>query len=637
MSDFDYAGQAWHRPPSAYAAQRARNYRLGAPSSCYVTMDDGCRLAVDVYLPEGAPAPAEGFASIVVFTPYNRRFKKTDPAAEASPNSAKYRDYFVPYGYAVVVVDLRGTGASFGRRIALRSPKERDDARQIADWIVAQTWSSGIIGATGISYLGAAACFLASTGHPAVKAIAPLFAVSDIYNEQLFPGGMLSRVWSRDYDELMVALDQNDRVKLARFPYFNDPRLAGPQPVDEDADGALLAQALLEHRDNFRLHDMMPELAFRDEGPLHAPELRTDACSPFHYLRDGVRDDVAIYSVSGWYDGGSYANGAITRFLSVAGRHDRLLLGPWDHGARTNVSPWRDATAPSFALMDELLRFFDTHLLGMDTGIEAESAVHYFCIHDEQWRATDTWPPLPMTRYDFTVGGGLVPHERGRSADGADVAGCDDAEKSGSTPSDIDTFQVRFDFSTGLETRWRRLGAHNVDRYYGDWQARDRALANYTSAPFDVDTELSGHIEVVLDMASSERDAALFVYAAEIESDGSERYITEGMLRALHRATRESPPQYRTSWPYRSYYRADARLLEPGQFETLRFALFPISWMLRKGSRLRLSVGGADAEYFPQVPHGAPPRIQLRVRGATADAAAATAVTHVLLPIKPER
>ena len=34
---------------------------------------------------------------------------------------------FVPRGYALVVVDVRGTGASFGTRDSFRSPRERDD------------------------------------------------------------------------------------------------------------------------------------------------------------------------------------------------------------------------------------------------------------------------------------------------------------------------------------------------------------------------------------------------------------------------------------------------------------------------------------------------------------------------------
>src|SRR5690606_30382065 len=176
------------------------------PRSLYVTMRDGCRLAVDVYLPEGEGAPAGGFPTVLILTPYYRRFALragASPSTDPSPNAAKYRDFFVPRGYAVVVVDVRGTGASFGTRDSFRSPTEREDYREIADWIVAQPWSNGIIGSTGISYLGAAACFLASTGHKAVKAIAPLFAVWNTYADHLYPGGVLLNKLAKSYDEVM--------------------------------------------------------------------------------------------------------------------------------------------------------------------------------------------------------------------------------------------------------------------------------------------------------------------------------------------------------------------------------------------------------------------------------------------------
>ena len=606
MSDHDFAGAAWQVAPSQYLEGRPASHTLpSAPLSSHVTMRDGCRLAVDVYLPQGgSPGP---FATIAVFTPYNRRFKQVGPGAEPSPNAAKYRDFFVPRGYALVVVDVRGTGASFGTRETLRSPKEREDSREIADWIVAQPWSNGVIGSTGVSYLGAAACFLASTGHPAVKAIAPLFAVSDIYNEQLFPGGLLSRVWSCDYDELMLALDQNDAEKTAKFAYFNDPRLSGPQPVDGDEDESLLAAALAEHRDNFRLHDLMPELAFRGEGPLHDPDLGTDACSPFHYLLAGTRPGLPIYSVSGWYDGGGYANGAITRFLTMAGPHDRLLLGPWDHGARTNVSPWRARVAPAFLLLAEVLRFFDEHLLGLRTGLADEAPVHYHSIHADRWHAADAWPPVP-TQPVYLVPDGVASSTRPATASTA-------------------VYQVRFDTSTGSHTRWERLGAANIEHYYDDWQGRDEGLLNFTTVPYTHDMELSGHAVAHLQVASSEPDAALYVYLSEVEADGRTHFITEGMLRALHRALGEAPASYRTTWPWRPFTRAQAKLLTPGVAERLVFALLPVSWTLKRGSRLRISIAGADADHFPQVPHGAPPRLELVLGGAVA--------SFIELPLRP--
>ena len=603
MSDLDTAGSAWQVPPSKYVENRPKTHLPAVkPSSTYVAMKDGCRIAVDVYLPEHAGSAK--FPTIVIFTPYCRRFKTTDESTEPTPNAAKYRDFFVPYGYAVVVVDMRGTGASFGRRIALRSPLERQDSAEIADWVCARSWSNGVIGSTGISYLGAAACFLASTGHPAVKAIAPLFSVSDIYSEQLFPGGMMSRIWSQDYDRLMLALDHDDREKIRSFPYFNDPRLTGPQPVDEDPDGSLVRAAVAEHRDNFRLHDLMPEWQFREQGPLHAPDLTTDICSPFHYLLEGTLPEVAVYSVSGWYDGGGYANGAISRYLSRRGPNDRLLLGPWDHGARTNVSPWRARTAPEFSVMDEVLRFFDEHLMGLDTGIAAEQPVHYFCIHAEEWRSSEAL--LSPEHHTLFL--------------------ADDGRLAESPAADASTLdhQVAFSTETGPHTRWARLGAHNVDTYYDDWQDRDRQMTNFTGPPLPSPLEIAGHIRVTLDVASSEPDAAIFVYASEVEADGAVRYITEGMLRAGHRKLSVPPASYAVCWPYRTFTRDDFKLLTAGEPAKLTFALLPVAWRLAAGSRLRISICGADERYFPQVPHGRPPRLTFTLGGPAA--------SHVSIP-----
>src|SRR5262249_11479388 len=147
-----------------------------------------------------------------VFTPYYRRFKlRAGATSETSPNAGKYRDMFAPRGYAVVIVDVRGSGASFGTRDAFRSPREREDHREIADWIVAQPWSNGVIAATGVSYPGAPADYRASTGHAAVKAIAPLSAVWDPYADNYSPGGILLKELTGVYDALMVGLDHDRR------------------------------------------------------------------------------------------------------------------------------------------------------------------------------------------------------------------------------------------------------------------------------------------------------------------------------------------------------------------------------------------------------------------------------------------
>src|SRR5262245_62731323 len=289
-------------------------------------MRDGCRLAIDVYLPQAAPEAREApekRPTILIFTPYYRRFKLKEGApgaTEPSPNAGKWRDLFVPRGYALVVCDVRGTGASFGTRDSFRSPTEREDYREIADWIVRQPWSNGSVGATGISYVGAAADFLASTGHPAVKAIAPLFAVWDTYSDHYYPGGLLLNRLAETYDELMIALDHDRRDLLARFAYFKDPNLEGPQPVDDDLDGRLARAAVAEHRGNFRMSEFIREFRFKDDALASDAAITPGSFSPFGYY-EGVGSDVAVCSVSGWYDGAGYAHGALARFLPLPNRH----------------------------------------------------------------------------------------------------------------------------------------------------------------------------------------------------------------------------------------------------------------------------------------------------------------------------
>ena len=88
-------------------------------------------------------------------------------------------------------------------------------------------------------------------------------------------------------------------------------------------------------------------------------------------------------------------------------------------------------------------------------------------------------------------------------------------------------------------------------------------------------------------------------------------YVTEGMLRALHRKTAAPPGNYACDWPYRTYTRADALLLEKDTPAMLEFALLPVSWTFARGSRLRVSLAGADAQHYPQVTHGRPPRLEV--------------------------
>jgi len=114
---------------------------------------------------------------------------------------------------------------------------------------------------------------------------------------------------------------------------------------------------------------------------------------------------------------------------------------------------------------------------------------------------------------------------------------------------------------------------------------------------------------VTLRLAASEPDAALQLYLSEEEADGTVRYVSEGVLRALHRKLTPCPAQHRTSWPWRSFARHDAATLPQGKAAELTFALLPVAWSFKAGSRLRLAIAGADCDHVVQVPHGRPPNL----------------------------
>ena len=576
MSDADTSG--WVVPPSRYIARREAGMAVPAPRSIYLPMPDGVRLAVDVYAHPGRRP------TLLIATPYYRRAARVaGSAAEVAPNIAKYRDAFVPRGYNLVVVDARGTGASFGTRDSFRSPRERADLAVLADWIVAQPWSDGRIGSTGISYLGAAADFLASTGHKAVRAVAPISAVWDTWRDNYWPGGILLTSLVATYQRLIKGLDLNRKELLAGLGTFAEPDYTGPLPVDGD-DGSLLAAAIAEHAGNFSQARFMAEFPFRDSALPYDAAFTPDAFSPCGYA-DQIPADVAVYSVGGWMDGAGYSNGAISRFLTLARNPRHLLIGPWDHGARTNCSPWRGRVEPAFDMMAELVRFFDHYLMERDTGLDREAPVHVFSQGDERWLAAADWP---------VAGGSAVFHLRPDGALGEAAAG-----------RTVHATDPRA--GTGDATRYERIAGLPVTHPYPSWPAEDAHRASWTSLPLPEEMRLAGHGVVELTVESSEPDAAIFLYLLDVAPDGTVRYVTEGMLRALHRAEIEPPANQRATWPWHAATRAKAAPMPKGQPVEMRVVLLPVAWRFPAGHRLRVSLAGGDADHAMAIPYGRPP------------------------------
>jgi hypothetical protein len=117
----------------------------------------------------------------------------------------------------------------------------------------------------------------------------------------------------------------------------------------------------------------------------------------------------------------------------------------------------------------------------------------------------------------------------------------------------------------------------------------------YTSPPLDADVEVTGHPVVHLWVTSTARDGDFFVYLEQVDKvAGSSRYVTEGALRASHRAISTPPFEY-LGLPYRSGLQMDVAELGDEPVE-LVFDLHPISSVFHAGNRIRVTLTCADSD-----------------------------------------
>jgi len=558
----------------------ARLYHGVVKRSIYLTMRDGVKIAADVYLPRDL-RPGEKLPAILSQTRYWRSVHLYFPIP-------MYREInrIVEHGYALVRTDVRGSGASFGSIPYPWSPDEVRDGAQAVDWIIAQPWSDGKVGAAGGSYEGTTAEFLLTTQHPNVLAIAPMFSLFDVYADIAYPGGILLEGFTKIWQRGNRILDLN---RPQDFAWWLPLLTSGIQPVDEDHDGRLLAQAIRQHANNINVHEAASELTFRDD--VSAQGFSPDRFSPHSFIAELAATGKPIYSYSGWLDGG-YSHAAIKRWLTVRTPGSRLTLGPWDHGGDDQYRPFAAPVKAKFDHIGELLRFFDHYLKGADNGIDREPPVRYFTLGDDVWKAAENWPPpAEQTTFYFHDAHVLDPAAPWLS-------------------EQYDEQRVDLTATTGHLARWNSL-AEETAVQYPDRAERDRHLLCYNSGPLPGDLEVTGHPWVVLFVSSTATDGEFFTYLEDVDEQGRVSYVTEGMLRALHRRLSTAPPPYRSPVPFHhSYLRADGQPLVPGEVAELRFDLLPISYVFKKGHAIRVAIACADADHFLVLP-AEPPTIRV--------------------------
>ena len=564
--------------------------------SVYVPMRDGVRIAVDIWYPSGLAA-GERVPALFQATRYVRATRpgvvgRALAALGRLPMDTTEVATLNRAGYVVILVDARGSGASFGVRPVDWSHDEVRDFGELADWAARQPWSNGRVGAWGVSYDGNTAELFATTGSPAVRAVAPLYDDFDPTLNLVMPGGVLTTGFLEPWGAATSAMDDNDFCRLSGVSGLKCTMqrlmLEGTKPVDADEDGRMRDSAVAGHVANYDVFAEVSALGFpRDTMPTMGEPM--SAVSPFTHREKLERGAVPMLARVGWLDAAT-VNVALGRFFSVA-TPQRLEIGPWSHGGGHHTDPFLpESTAtdpPREEQFRQLITFFDGQLKAA-TPAPVPHEIRYYVMNEGSWRTTTQWPPAGMdTVRWYLADEGLL------------------AREAPGEPGE-DRYTVDTTHTTGEATRWHtQLGGPDV--VYPDRASEDRKLLTYTSEPFATDVEITGVPVVSLRVASTHEDGSFHVYLEDVAPDGRVTYVTEGIFRAINRRVSTEAPPYRQFGPYHSYRREDAMPLVPGEVAELGFELFATSVRIRAGHRLRLALAGTDRAMFDPVPAGVTP------------------------------
>lgn len=339
----------------------------GRATQAEVPMRDGTLLASDVYLPGAELGPVP---TVLIRLPYDKTGRYTFiPQIGA---------HFAAHGFAVVAQDVRGKYRSGGDRDPFVN--EAADGYDTVEWITAQPWSDGSVGTWGDSYYGFTQWALASTGHPAHRAMVP--RVTGHRFLDMSPGGGMPTLTLLDW--LVDAWSVQELVIEHGTDHSAVPAIEMVNPALGAGDALL--RGYLERLGD---PDAMTAAVFPGGNPastLRIPALHTG----------GWFDNLQFWQLDDW----------ASALQSPAAEHQFLVMWSSDHedyrwhpdgtAPGDDFGLDRDALARHIpALLELPVSFFDHYLRG-GTGRWSSPRVRYeLCGVGE--REASSWPPMSAT------------------------------------------------------------------------------------------------------------------------------------------------------------------------------------------------------------------------------------------------
>ncbi|MBL8771018.1 MAG: CocE/NonD family hydrolase [Phenylobacterium sp.] len=325
----------------------------------------------------GGPVPA-----ILDLSPY-RAFDLFRPVLEP------LLPWWAQQGYAVLAVDIAGSGGSTGLLGDEYLAGEIDDAAAAVGWAADQTWCDGAVGLSGLSWAAFTALRTAARRPPALKA--------------MVLGGVSEDGWTTDVQNL------GGQMYAARVDWAGVMLMFNALPPDPQQFGEGWRAAWLARLEANR--------------PWVIPWLSHPERDGYWQAKAAPMGDLPLLLYSGWAD--KYAT-SVLRIAAGWKGPVRTIVGPWEH-----VTPATAARGPRIGFLQEALRWWDQWLKGRDTGVMAEPPLRYWLGEPDRkgglergvWRGAE-WPFDPGLAAEFRTARDPVvlrPTPRGAAALSSDL------------------------------------------------------------------------------------------------------------------------------------------------------------------------------------------------------------------------
>jgi putative CocE/NonD family hydrolase len=489
----------------------------------YITLPDGNRMRYSVMLPRATGA----FPVLIEYDGYS--------SGSLSGEAKRW----VPEGYAVMGLNLPGTGCSSGEDQLFDTSVGAAGAFAV-EWAAKQPWSSGKVGMVGYSYPGFSQLWVAAQRPAGLVAIAPGKNVTDPYRDLAYPGGIQnigfpSLWWSR-------------------FPDIWKDAATMAKELDGDTE---CEKTVAENIEKIKRPDLDLN-AWLDNDPHYGARYAKKSAM---FVTPNI--EVPTLGTQSWQD---EQVGPRMGYYEDTMAPEKMWL--------ISSNGTHDTSESSAYIFGVQKRFYAHFLKGEANGFEREPHVHL------------------LQELQMSEGAGEYPDLTPTAIATFDRLPVKATPmrlwlKSGGTMSNVETKDPVVPPSSYRYP----VASPSVNNPYDEgWKpvTAPEGQLTFTTAALTQSQSFYGEGSVDLWLSSSTNDADLQVTLSEIRPDGMEMFVQRGWLRASKRKLDDAKSSELRPWADAT--EAAVKMLVPSEPTQMRLELQKFAHVFRAGSSIRLTI-----------------------------------------------